>query len=176
MTWLVERGEEEHDGGAKKSDGGEGGGDASSDVEKSGGDERFAETMAAVAKIVESGGDSLTGHPVCATCSGCSVDWRGASDEAQKGAGCRGHGECGSCDVNLNRINETYGLKRFAKEKTVRDTGASSATVIRADLAGIGDRPPTTRLPTVMHRRLPLQSLDTLSSFSPPPPIEVLEV
>jgi hypothetical protein len=44
------------------------------------------------------------------------------------------HGECNSCDIDLSRINETYGLKRFAKEKTVRDTGASSATVIRANL------------------------------------------
>lgn len=81
-----------------------------------------------------SGDDVVTEHPVCAPCTGCSVDWKRASEQAQLDSDCRGHGQCGSCDINFNRINETYSLKRFAAEKSVRDTGASSATVLRANL------------------------------------------
>jgi|MDSW01.2.fsa_nt_gb hypothetical protein len=80
-------------------------------------------------------------HPHCAACDGCSVDWGAASLAAQAGADCRGHGACGACDLGrLGAIDETYSLKRLRDVPAKRDTGASAATVIRADL-GDGKRP-----------------------------------
>ena len=99
------------------------------------------EIHAEVHEKVNAGSTPGPSPPFCASCSGCAVDWRAASTAAMSGrTGCRGHGECTSCDIELKRINETYSLKRFAREKTVRDTGASSATVIRAMLPD-GSRP-----------------------------------
>lgn len=72
----------------------------------------------------------------CAPCDGCSVDWAAAS-LAVSGSdleGCRGHGACGVCEVDLRRINGTYGLKRLGDNvKVKRETGASAATVLRAN-------------------------------------------
>lgn len=76
---------------------------------------------------------SDTQDNVCAPCVGCSVDWTAASKTAQSGSGCRGHGECSHCFVDLNAINGTYGLKRFGSGNMVkRETGASAATVLKA--------------------------------------------
>lgn len=71
--------------------------------------------------------------PPCAPCDGCSVDWAAASRAVSLGAACRGHGSCGGCEVDLRRINGTYGLKRLGDGVEVkRETGASAATVLRA--------------------------------------------
>ena len=64
------------------------------------------------------------------------MDWAAASLAVSRdlSPGCRGHGACGVCRVDLRRINGTYGLKRLGDDvKVKRETGASAATVLRAN-------------------------------------------
>lgn len=118
--------------------------------------------------------------PPCAPCDGCSVDWAAASRAVSLGEACRGHGSCGGCEVDLRRINGTYGLKRLGDGVEVkRETGASAATVLRAvgvfsatelDAAGprAGER--ATRLAASasgIPTGIPDVSLDNATSTSP---------
>ena len=87
----------------------------------------------AIEAIVSS---KMFSQPPCAPCDGCSVDRAAASLAVSRDLppGCRGHGACGVCEVDLRRINGTYGLKRLGDNvKVKRETGASAATVLRAN-------------------------------------------
>ena len=87
----------------------------------------------AIEAIVSSAAKRNAVSPPCAPCDGCSVDWAAASRAVSLGEACRGHGPCGGCEVDLRRINGTYGLKRLGDGVEVkRETGASAATVLRA--------------------------------------------
>jgi hypothetical protein len=87
----------------------------------------------AIEAIVSSAAKRNAASPPCAPCDGCSVDWAAASRAVSLGEACRGHGSCGGCEVDLRRINGTYGLKRLGDGVEVkRETGASAATVLRA--------------------------------------------
>jgi hypothetical protein len=87
----------------------------------------------AIEAIVSSAAKRNAASPPCAPCDGCSVDWAAASRAVSLGEACRGHGSCGECEVDLRRINGTYGLKRLGDGVEVkRETGASAATVLRA--------------------------------------------
>ena len=86
-------------------------------------------SSATPSSVVDGGG----GHPACAPCVGCSVDWVAASAEAQRGVDCRGHGACDGCDARLGRINGTFTMKKLGDQHPKRDMGASSATVLRAE-------------------------------------------
>jgi hypothetical protein len=87
----------------------------------------------AIEAIVSSAAKRNAASPPCAPCDGCSVDWAAASRAVSLGEACRGHGACGGCEVDLRRINGTYGLKRLGDGVEVkRETGASAATVLRA--------------------------------------------
>ena len=75
-------------------------------------------------------------YPTCAPCDECMVDWVAASKRvSERTDQCRGTGECrGTCDVQLLRINGTYGLKKLSKDRPqARDLGASAATVMRVE-------------------------------------------
>ena len=86
-------------------------------------------SSATPSSVVDGGG----GHPACAPCVGCSVDWVAASAEAQRGVDCRGHGACDGCDARLGRINGTFTMQKLGDQHPKRDMGASSATVLRAE-------------------------------------------
>jgi hypothetical protein len=71
-------------------------------------------------------------RPFCARCDGCVVNWTAASLAAESDVDCRGHAPCGSCDLDLARINQKVSLASSANAAVPRDEGASAASVLRA--------------------------------------------